>query len=286
MKEKPHSAGSYSGPLASTNPNTPYNAQNPAPQPDQGAKVFLPGQDPSTPLTYSDHTIPLTRISAPYDATIYPSSGHLPPLQDSTLGATGQPPITPFYAPEKLRPRRSSAFGMWLLALIAGIFVIGLVFGLLLDPIAAAGLQKIITGNTTGKTASQQAATASTPAVPTPATVPTQVPTPVPTPAGAAVNGVTVSPAQLDMQRDCQLDNGYRCTLTLTLAPQASNTVSWSASVDGVDSQLHPHRGKLDPGQQQQIIMNVDDGACPFDASFNVTVQHQQVSIPLHCGGQ
>ncbi|GAC1374154.1 MAG: hypothetical protein NVSMB44_42320 [Ktedonobacteraceae bacterium] len=89
-------------------------------------------------------------------------------------------------------------------------------------------------------------------------------------------------PDHLNIQNDCQPDNDYRCTVTLALAPDAGNTVSWSASINGVDHDFDVRSGRLKPGEQQQIVFYLHD-TCPIDAELSIRMRHQRLNIPLHC---
>ncbi len=91
-----------------------------------------------------------------------------------------------------------------------------------------------------------------------------------------------MTPNSFDIQNDCQPDNEYRCTITLALSSDADNAVSWSASLKGVDHDFHPRRGRLEPGQQQQIIVYLYE-TCPIEAEFDIAMKHQHLNVPLHC---
>jgi hypothetical protein len=141
--------------------------------------------------------------------------------------------------------------------------------------------------NTPTKTALQTQPTiiAVTPPIPTP--VPTAIPTPIVTNANSvSANGVTMMPNQFNVQNDCQPnDQGFSCIVTLALSQDANNAVSWSASVNGVESSLDLHRGTLQPGDQQQINVSLFD-TCPIEASLKVTIgRHRMPKIPLYCNG-
>jgi hypothetical protein len=167
-----------------------------------------------------------------------------------------------------------------LLILPIGVAVVAIVLALLVIPVSAFWLPQ-----SAPKTASKSVA--SQPTTAAPASVPTSVPTLVPTPTAmdanaASTGGVTVTPNSFNVRNDCQPDNEYRCTVTLALSADASNSVSWSASLNGVDHDFHPRRGRLEPGQQEQIIIYLYD-TCPIDAEFNVAVKHEHLNVPLHC---
>ncbi len=267
-------------------------AQNSVPLPTNPSqpRILLPGQEAITPTTYSDQTIPLSIGSLPPNASVGPSatvpssapkseplgaSILYPPIPASYPNSGQVPPIVPIR-----RNRTRFSKGSWLLVLTIGVAAIIVVLALLVIPVSAFWLPQ-----NAAKTASKGVASQTTAAAPTP--IPTAVPTviPTPTPADAnsvSTNGVSVTPGSFDIQNDCQSDNGYRCTVTVALSSDANDSVSWSASLDGVDHSFHPRRGSLDPGQQQQVILYLYD-TCPIDAQFDVVVRHQHLTVPLHC---
>lgn len=264
-------------------------AQNSVPLPTNPSqpRILLPGQEAITPTTYSDQTMPLNIGSLPPQASNGPaasvpsSAPKVEPLGASVL----YPPIPAAYpnsaqVPPIIPTRRKRARfskGSWLLVLTIGVAVIVVVLALLVIPVSAFWLPQ-----NAAKTASKVVPTTAVP-TPVPTIAPTAIPTPTPADANAvSANGVSVTPGSFDIQNDCQSDNGYRCTVTLALASDANDSVSWSASLDGVDHSFHPRRGNLDPGQQQQIIIYLYD-TCPIDAQFNVAVRHQHLNVPLHC---
>lgn len=264
-------------------------AQNSVPLPTNPSqpRILLPGQEAITPTTYSDQTMPLNIGSLPPHASNGPAASvpsvapKVEPLGASVL----YPPIPAAYpnsgqVPPIIPTRRKHARfskGSWLLVLTIGVAVIVVVLALLVIPVSAFWLPQ-----NTAKTASKVVPTTAVP-TPIPTVAPTAIPTPTPADANAvSANGVSVTPGSFDIQNDCQPDNGYRCTVTLALASDANDTVSWSASLNGVDHSFHPHRGSLDPGQQQQIIIYLYD-TCPIDAQFDVVVRHQHLNVPLHC---
>lgn len=275
---------------SSADANTLYAPQHPAPlsaTPSQ-PRILLPGQEAVTPATYSDQTMPLSINPSPANVSTLPafppSSSKAEPIGASIL----YPPIPASYPnsaqvpPIALHSQKHTRFSRntWLLILPIGIALIAIVLGLLVIPVSASWLPQIA-----AKTAPKSVASQPTSAVPT--LIPTSVPTPVPTPTAmdanaASANGVTVTPNSFDIQNDCQPDNEYRCTITLALSSDANNAVSWSASLNGVDHDFHPRRGRLEPGQQQQIIVYLYE-TCPIDAEFDVAMKHQHLNVPLRC---
>lgn len=274
---------------SSADANTLYAPQHPVQPPATSSqpRILLPGQEAVTPATYSDQTMPLSISSPPANVSAlpaFPSSPKAEPLGASIL----YPPIPAAYPnsspipPTPLHSQNRARFSRntWLLILPIGIALVAIVLGLLVIPVSAFWLPQNAT-----KTASKSVA--SQPTTAAPAQIPTSVPTPVPTPTAtdansASTNGVTVTPSSFDIQNDCQPDNEYRCTITLALASDADSAVSWSASLKGVDHDFHPRRGRLEPGQQQQIIVYLYE-TCPIDAEFDVAVKHQHLTVPLHC---
>ncbi len=259
-------------------------AQNSAPLPANPLqpRILLPGQEAVTATTYSDQTMPLNighlpttapNISAPSvavpKAEPLGASIFYPPIAASYPGSYQVPPVPP-----NGQNRARFSRGTWWLILPIGIAIIAIVLALLVIPVSASWLPQI-----TAKTAPKSVVP--TPAAPSP--IPTAIPTPTPMDTNAvSTNGVTLTPGDFNIQNDCQPDNEYRCTITLALAPDATNAVSWSASLSGVDHDFHPRRGRLEPGQQQQIIIYIYE-TCPIDAQFDVAMKHQHLNVPLHC---
>ena len=266
--------------------NTVYAPQHPAPlstTPSQ-PRILLPGHEAVTPATYSDQTMPLSISPSPANVSTLPAFPPSSPKAESIGASILYPPIPASYPnssqvpPIALHSQKHTRFSRntWLLILPIGIALIAIVLGLLVIPVSASWLPQIAAKTTPRSVASQ----------PTTA-VPTSVPTPLPTPTAidanaASTNGVSVTPNSFDIQNDCQPDNEYRCTITLALDAGADNAVSWSASVKGVDHDFHPRRGRLEPGQQQQIIVYLYE-TCPIDAEFDVAMKHQHLTVPLHC---
>jgi hypothetical protein len=112
---------------------------------------------------------------------------------------------------------------------------------------------------------------------------PTMVPTPTPTPSSKMLNNITFTPGQFLLTTDCQLDNGYRCTLTLRASAALQNRASWSATAQPKTSiQFTPHQGTLKRGQQTQLIIFVK-GTCLYQGSLLFTVKGEHLTVPLSC---
>lgn len=275
---------------SSADANTLYAAQNlvPLPPGPLQPRILLPGQESVTPTIYSDQTMPLNIRSLPANAAnLSASSSPSPSPKAEPMGASiFYPPIPASYpnsfqgppAPVKNQKHARLSRGTWLLVLPIGVALIAVVLALLVIPVSAFWLPQNV-----AKTASKSVASQPTVAASIPTPVPTAIPTPTVTDANSiSDSGVTLTPGSFNIQNDCQPDNGYRCTVTLALSPDASDAVSWSASLNGVDHSFHPRRGRLDPGQQQQIIIYLYD-TCPIDAEFDVAVKHQHLNVPLQC---
>jgi len=259
--------------------NTLYAAQGATPSSPQ-PKLFLPGQGSVNPTTYSGNTIPFGMNSSPDDVpTVNVSLSSIPksePLGAAILSSYPNNAQVPPSPPPIHRPFRVSKGAMWV-ALPIGLAIFAIVMALVAIPVSAAWLAN----NTAKSPAAQPTTVASTP-------IPTSIPTAIPTPTvvvanSVSANGITLTPDRFNVQNDCQPDNEFRCTLTLALAPDAADAVSWSASIRGVDSSFHPQHGTLEPGQQQQVIISLFE-TCPIDASFRVTAKHHNFpKIPLRC---
>ncbi len=271
--------------LPSQQPSQPAPADADTLYPTQ-PKLFLPGQEGVNPTTYSGNTIPFGRASAPDNVpTVNVQLSSLPkaePLGSAILSSyPNNAQIQPLSSSRRMPFHVSK--GAWWIALPIGLAIFAIVMALVAIPVSAAWL-----ANNTAQTASKsQASQATTVAsAPIPTSIPTAIPTPTITVANSiSANGITLTPDHFNVQNDCQPDNNFRCTVTLALDSNADNAVSWSASIDGVDSSLHPRRGTLEPGQQQQIIISLFE-SCPIDASFRVSVKHHSLrQIPLQCGG-
>ncbi len=247
------------------------------------AKIVLPGQEAVTPTTYSGNTMPFGIGPSPVDAHAFYGPSSMPKAEP--LGASILYPTMPASYPNnaQLPPVPPSHRGLpkgalWI-AMPIVIAVVAIVLALVAIPVSAAWL-----ANNTTKTPAKAVSSQPTTVAAIPTAIPTIMPTPTVTNANSvSVNGVTLTPNSLNVQNDCQSGNEFQCTVTLSLSPDANNAVSWSGSIDGVDSSLHPRRGTLEPGQQQKISMSLFD-TCPIDAQLNIAVKHQHsFHIPLQC---
>lgn len=104
----------------------------------------------------------------------------------------------------------------------------------------------------------------------------------VPTQGTATVQGVSIVPTHFNVQSDCQPDNGYRCTVTLYAAQDIVDDLQWQASSDGISTKFSPESGKLERGQQQQVIVYIYD-TCPYNGTLLFTLGNDNLTVPVNC---
>ncbi len=113
---------------------------------------------------------------------------------------------------------------------------------------------------------------------------PTATPSPrvTPLPASQTVENITVTPGGLRLPQDCQPDNGYRCTVTLTANEHANKHTKWSAVIQSKNTTFQPDQGNLSQGQSTQIIIFIRQ-QCPYHATLDITIRNQHLLVPLTC---
>jgi serine/threonine protein kinase len=110
------------------------------------------------------------------------------------------------------------------------------------------------------------------------ASVTTPTPSPTPTPI------LTASPASFQIINDClQEFNHYLCVVTLQLPSSYPDDLKWTTSSSGGTTSFSPNRGKLSPGQQQQVNVLLP-ATCPHSGSlFFTTEDGRTITIPWTC---
>ena len=98
----------------------------------------------------------------------------------------------------------------------------------------------------------------------------------------STVQGVSILPTHFSVRSDCQPDNGYRCTVTLYAAQDMVDDLQWQASSDGVSTHFSPESGKLEQGQQQQVIVYLYD-TCPYNGTLLFTLGNDNLTVPVSC---
>ncbi len=121
--------------------------------------------------------------------------------------------------------------------------------------------------------------TAATTPTPTAATIPTAIPIVQGT---TTIAGLTVNPSHFAVQSDCQVDNGYRCTVMLYASQNVEDTIHWKGSSDGITTKFSPTSSKIKAGQQQQVIVYIYN-RCPYKGTLIFSFKDEQLTIPVHC---
>ena len=225
----------------------------------QGAfqKLVLPGQQQSpAPSFHSD----ATQIIGPA-ATTQPQQPNQAPNQ---LPGYAGPPAN-----------GSSPDKKWKLSAMIAWTLVAVLVSTLLFFFAQSALGALGTGSQKGHVA----------ATPSPVTTVNHGSTTMPNPNTTPVQNVgtiAIVPGNIQVTKDCQVDHGYRCTITLTAAQGQSHAQSWEAETDNLRTNFHPHEGTLQPGQQQQIILYVYN-QCPYTGQMVFTVDDSSASVPLQC---
>ena len=96
------------------------------------------------------------------------------------------------------------------------------------------------------------------------------------------IQGVSILPTHFTVQSDCQIDNGYRCTITLYAAQNISDDLHWQASSDGLTTKFSPPSGKIEQGQQQQVIVYIYD-SCPYSGTLLFSIGNDNLTVPVNC---
>jgi hypothetical protein len=96
------------------------------------------------------------------------------------------------------------------------------------------------------------------------------------------IQGVSILPTHFAVQSDCQQDNGYRCTVTLYAAQNSVDDLQWQASSDGVTTRFSPPDGKIERGQQQQVIVYIYD-SCPYNGTLLFALGNDDITVPVNC---
>ncbi len=249
-------------------------------------KVFLPGHMPVTPTTYHEDTASFGRFpAAPAQQAVppYPPYAGPPNTYGNLPAVPAQPPThinwdpampAPVAPTRPIRPRSGALLWVTITSIVIVVAIVAFVLGALLSN----GVVSLRPRGNIGSPTQQS--------LPTATPVPTLEPTPTleatPTSVSASVNGLTISPDHFDLFNDCQHDNGFRCTAILTVSPDTTGPVSWSASVSDKSAQFHPHNGKLFPGRQSQIIIYIHQ-SCPYDSTLDISVEGAHINVPLQC---
>jgi hypothetical protein len=218
-------------------------------------KLFLEGQDPADPAMYGENTsiVPPPPLVAP-DAPTVPGAGY--PTQ--LMPAPGTP------------RRPSSNKAVWLVAGIAGALAAMIVIGLLgtgLFAFSSRNNSSIppahVSSTPHGKVSSSSPASSTS--------------TPVP----AATTYFAAIPNHLNVRTDCQVDNGYRCTVVIVASQLMPGSASWVAS-SSLSSKFSPASGVVYPNQQQQVIVYVYN-TCPYSGSVVFSTNGGAIAVPIVC---
>ena len=104
----------------------------------------------------------------------------------------------------------------------------------------------------------------------------------VPAQGTTTIQGVSLLPTHFTVQSDCQPDNGYRCTITLYAAQDIADDLQWQASSDGITTKFSPPNGRLEQGQQQQVIVYIYD-PCPYNGTLLFSIGDDNLTVPVNC---
>ncbi len=96
------------------------------------------------------------------------------------------------------------------------------------------------------------------------------------------IQGISILPTHFAVQSDCQIDNGYRCTITLYAAQNISDDVQWQASSDGITTKFSPPDGSIGSGQQQQVIVYIYN-PCPYNGTLLFSIGNDNLTVPVNC---
>ncbi|HEY7417035.1 MAG TPA: hypothetical protein VH593_17745 [Ktedonobacteraceae bacterium] len=228
-------------------PNQPPNKQN---VPQQPPAKQLQNQDAFQKLVLPGQQLPVSSFHSDETQIIGPILSSPPPPYQLPGHASSSPSSSP------AKKWKLSAMVAWTLV---AVLALTLFFFVVQSAIGALG-------------APQGQPTAS----PTTALTPSPTATPV-----QNVSTITITPSNIQVTRDCQNDDGFRCTLTLK-ATQGQDSASWQAETQDLKTHFHPRAGTLQPGQQQQIILYIEN-RCPFTGQIRFTGGHLMTSVSLHC---
>ncbi len=118
---------------------------------------------------------------------------------------------------------------------------------------------------------------------PTPTHTSTPTPTQTPIVQGTTtIGGLMVSPGHFSVQSDCQVDNGYRCTVTLFALQDVEDTIHWKGSSDVLNTKFSPASGKIKADHQQQVVVYIYN-QCPYKGMLIFSFKNEQLTIPVHC---
>jgi len=229
-------------------PQQPFPDQQPQ-RPDASQRPVLPGQQPPASSFHNDTTQEFNPVAPTQPSLLNQPfnqfSGHI------------RPPANGFPA----RKWKLSAMVAWTLV---AVLVSTLLFFFAQSALGALGTQR---GQVT--------------ATPSPVTTVNHKPN---TNAGPIQNvgALAITPGNIQVTKDCQVDHGYRCTITLMAAKGQTSAQSWEADAQNLRTKFHPKNGTLQPGQQQQIILYVYN-QCPYTGQIDFTVDDSTASIPLQC---
>ena len=194
-------------------------------------------------------------------------------LPASSTSVTGNTVAHPTVHYRSILPDRQEVRLPLAVVLLSLVAITALVLGILFAVVPLLAPPKH-SPNTTNTPRQGPSVTASTP----PAADATQVPTQ----GTATIQGVAILPSHFNVQSDCQVDNGYRCTATLYDAQSIADDLQWQASSDGVNTQFSPESGKLEQGQQQQVIVYIYD-SCPYNGTLIFAIGSDTLTVPVNC---
>ena len=106
---------------------------------------------------------------------------------------------------------------------------------------------------------------------------------PVATPTSSPIPGLSITPDHFNAALDCTFAQGrYSCIITLAWSKGHHNTLKWSVSRSGLTATFSPSKGKLRPGQQQQIVLHVYNN-CPHSGSLIFSLGGKTITVPWSC---
>ena len=147
---------------------------------------------------------------------------------------------------------------------IAALFFASYAFNQISAPRVQAGIptSPVVRTQVPTQTSLQRNAVATATATSVPVTTPTQVPTtrpavPTSTPAAnAPVLTINVTPTSLT-PANCEVDSGYRCTLTVLLYSTGQANLNWKANSTSLPMQINPSNGVGTAGKSFQVIVYI-----------------------------
>jgi hypothetical protein len=226
---------------------------------DASQRLVLPGQQPPASSFYSDTTQTIGPVPSPQPPPLNQAPNQLP------FPGQAVPPSNSAPA----RKWKLSAMVAWTLV---AVLVSTLLFFFTQSALGALGTQRGQGAATHSPvTAVNHAPSSGSYSAPNTNGVPVQT-----------VGTVAITPGNIQVTKDCAVDNGYRCTITLIAAHGQNSAQSWQAETPDLKTKFHPQMGTLQPGQQQQIILYVYN-QCPYTGQMVFTVGGSTTSVPLQC---